>query len=154
MRSRFYMVVLALIMTVFVANEAAAQRGGFGRPGGPGGPGGRGQNNEMMERMRAVSTFPVDRIWHVLSIRMDTTDEQVLQLRAVVKEASSQKDALLVQAGKSEDWEWLREQLEETEKRFDENLKGMLSPDAMKTFDKLVEETSQMAPGGFGKFKR
>ena len=135
-------------MTALVASDATAQRGGFGRMGG------RGQNSEMMEQMRAVSTFPVDRIWYVLSIRMDTTDEQVLQLRAVVKEASTQKAALLEQAQKTEDWEWLREQLEGNEKQFKENLKGMLSSDSMKEFEKLVEESSQMGRRGSGRSRR
>lgn len=109
MRYRLHLAIIGLIMTAFIIDDAAAQRGGFGRGGG------RGQNTAMMERMRAVTTFPVDRIWHVLSIRMETTDAQVLQLRAVVKEASSQKDALVEQATKTEDWNWLREQLEANE---------------------------------------
>lgn len=146
---RPHLLVLGLIMTALVASDATAQRGGFG-----GRMGGRGQNSAMMEQMRAVSTFPVDRIWYVLSIRMDTTDEQVLQLRAVVKEASAQKAALLEQAQKTEDWEWLREQLEGNEKQFKENLKGMLSSDSMKEFEKLVEETSQMGRRGFGRSRR
>ncbi len=148
MRYRLHLAVLGLIMIAFIANDAAAQRGGFGRQGG------RGQNSAMLEQMRAVSTFPIDRIWHVLSIRMDTTDEQVLQLRSVVKEASSQKAALVEQATKSEDWNWLREQLEANEKRFQEKLKGMLSSDEMKTFSKLVEEASQMGRGGSGRSRR
>lgn len=145
---RLHLVVLGLIMTALVAGDANAQRGGFGRMGG------RGQNSAMMEQMRAVSTFPVDRMWYVLSIRMETTDEQVLQLRAVVKEASSQKQALVEQAGKSEDWEWLREQLEENEKQFKENLKGMLSSDEIKAFEKLVEESSTMGRRGSGRSRR
>ncbi|MCY3554201.1 MAG: hypothetical protein OXH56_02655 [Gemmatimonadetes bacterium] len=148
MRYRFHLAVLGLIMTAFIANDVAAQRGGFGRGGG------RGQNNEMMERVRAVSTFPVDRIWHVLSIRMDTTDQQVLQLRAVVKEASSQKVALVEQATKTEDWNWLREQLEANEKQFMENLKGMLSTDEIKTLEQLVEEASRLVPGMQGRSRR
>ncbi len=140
MRYRLHLAILGLILTAFIVNDAAAQRGGFGRGGG------RGQNNDMMERVRAVSTFPVDRIWHVLSIRMDTTDQQVLQLRAVVKEASSQKVALVGQATKTEDWNWLREQLEANEKQFKENLKGMLSADEIKAFEQLVEEASRMVP--------
>ena len=147
MRFRLYLLVLGLIMTALVANDAAAQRGGFGR-------GGRGQNTAMMERMRAVTTFPVDRIWHILSIRMDTTDAQVLQLRAVVKEASSQKDALVEQATKSEDWNWLREQLEANEKQFKEKLKGTLSADEIKAFEKLVEEASALVPGRQGRSRR
>ena len=145
---RPHLLVLGLIMTALVASDAAAQRGGFGRMGG------RGQNSAMMEQMRAVSTFPVDRIWYVLSIRMDTTDEQVLQLRAVMKEASTQKAALLEQAQKTEDWEWLREQLEGNEKQFKENLKGMLSSDSMKEFEKLVDESSQMGRRGSGRSRR
>ena len=148
MRYRLHLAILGLIMTAFIANDVAAQRGGFGRMGS------RGQNNAMMERVRAVSTFPVDRIWHVLSIRMDTTDEQVLQLRAVVKEASSQKVALVEQATKTEDWNWLREQLEANEKQFKENLKGMLSADEIKTFEQLVEEASRMVPGRQGRARR
>jgi len=148
MKYRLHLAILGLILTAFVVNDAAAQRGGFGRGGG------RGQNSDMMERVRAVSTFPVDRIWHVLSIRMDTTDEQVLQLRAVVKEASSQKIALVEQATKSEDWSWLREQLEANEKQFKENLKGMLSADEIKTFDKLVEEASNLMPDRPGRSRR
>lgn len=148
LKSRLYLVALGLIMTAFIANDAAAQRGGFGRWGG------RGQNSAMMERMRSVSTFPVDRIWHILSIRMDTTDEQVLQLRAVVKEASSQKDALVEQAGKTEDWNWLREQLETHEKHFKEKLKGTLSADEIKVFEKLVEAASVLAPGRQGRSRR
>lgn len=148
MRYRLHLAILGLIMTAFVANDVTAQRGGFGRGGG------RGQNNAMIERMRAVSTFPVDRIWHVLSIRMDTTDAQVLQLRAVVKEASSQKTALVEQATKTEDWNWLREQLEANEKQFKENLKGMLSADEIKTFEQLVEEASVLAPGRQGRSRR
>lgn len=140
MKYRLHLAILGLIMTAFIANDAFAQRGGFGRGGG------RGQNSDMMERVRAVSTFPVDRIWHVLSIRMDTTDQQVLQLRAVVKEASSQKVALVEQARNTEDWNWLREQLEANEKQFKENLKGMLSADEIKVFEQLVEETSRMVP--------
>lgn len=140
MKYRLYLAILGLIMTAFIANDVAAQRGGFGRGGG------RGQNSDMMERVRAVSTFPVDRIWHVLSIRMDTTDQQVLQLRAVVKEASSQKVALVEQATKTEDWSWLREQLEANEKQFKENLKGMLSADEIKTFEQMIEEGSRMVP--------
>ena len=148
MRYRLHLAILGLIMTAFVVNDAAAQRGGFGRGGG------RGQNNAMMERMRAVSTFPVDRIWHVLSIRMDTTDEQVLQLRAVVKEASTQKVALVEQATKSEDWTWLREQLEANEKQFKENLKGMLSADEIKTFEQLLAEASNLMPDRQGRPRR
>ncbi len=148
MRYRLHLAILVLIMTAFIANDAAAQRGGFGRGGG------RGQNSAMMERMRAVTTFPVDRIWHILSIRMETNDEQVLQLRAVVKEASSQKDALVEQATKTEDWNWLREQLEANEKQFKENLKGTLSGDEIKAFEKLVEETSVLAPGRQGRSRR
>lgn len=145
---RMHLVVLGLIMTALVASEATAQRGGFGRMGG------RGQNSAMMEQMRAISTFPVDRIWYVLSIRMETTDEQVLALRDVVKEASSQKQALVEQAGKSEDWEWLREQLEENEKQFKENLKGVLSSDEIRAFEKLVEESSPMGRRGSGRSRR
>ena len=148
MKYRLHLAILGLIMTAFIANDAVAQRGGFGRGGG------RGQNSDMMERMRAVTTFPVDRIWHVLSIRMDTTDDQVLQLRAVVKEASSQKIALVEQATKSEDWSWLREQLEANEKQFKENLKGMLSTDEIKAFEQLVEEASSMVPGRLGRSRR
>ena len=149
MRYRLHLAVLGLIMTAFIANDADAQRrGGFGRGGG------RGPDSAMMERVRAVSTFPIDRIWHVLSIRMETSDEQVLQLRSIVKEASSQKDALVEQAGKSEDWNWLREQLEENEKRFNESLKGMLSADEIKTFEKLSEEASRLLPGRSGRFRR
>ena len=140
MRYFLHLAILGLIMTAFIANDAVAQRGGFGRGGG------RGQNSDMMERVRAVSTFPVDRIWHVLSIRMDTTDQQVLQLRAVVKEASTQKIALVEQAAKTEDWNWLREQLEANEKQFKENLKGMLSADEIKAFEQLVEDASRMVP--------
>ncbi|MDE2845517.1 MAG: hypothetical protein OXO51_02290 [Gemmatimonadota bacterium] len=148
MRYRLHLAILGLIMTAFVVNDAAAQRGGFGRGGG------RGLNNAMMERMRAVTTFPVDRIWHVLSIRMDTTDEQVLQLRSVVKEASSQKAALVEQAMKSEDWNWLREQLEANEKQFKENLKGMLSADEFKAFEQLAEEASSLMPDRQGRPRR
>ena len=148
MKLRLHLVLLGLIMTALVANDAAAQRGGFGRGGG------RGQNSAMMERLQAVSTFPIDRIWHVLSIRMDTTDEQVLQLRPVLKEASTQKAALMEQAGKSEDWSWLREQLEANEKQFKEHLKGMLSADEIKTFEKLVEEIARMGQGRQGRFRR
>ena len=148
MRYYLHLVVLGLIITAFIAGDAAAQRRGSGRMGG------RGQNSAMMEQMRALSTFPVDRIWHVLSIRMDTTDEQVLQLRAVVKEISTQKEALVEQATKTEDWNWLREQLEESEKKFKENLKGMLSSDAMKTYEKLVQESSRMGQGGSGRNRR
>ena len=148
MKYRFHLAVLALIMTAFIVNDVAAQRGGFGRGGG------RGQNSALMERMQAVNTFPVDRIWHVLSIRMDTTDEQVLQLRAAVKEASSQKEALVEQATKTEDWSGLREQLEGHEKQFKEHLKGMLSTDEIKTLDKLVEETSRMGQGRQGRSRR
>lgn len=148
MRYRLHLAVLGLIITAFIANEAVAQRGGFGRGGG------RGQNSAMMERMQAVSTFPVDRFWHILSIRMETTDEQVLQLRAVVKEASSQKEALVAQATKTEDWSWLREQLEENEKQFKEKLKATLSADDIKTLDKMAEETSRMMPGRSGRSRR
>lgn len=148
MRYRLHLAILGLIMTAFVVNDAAAQRGGFGRGGG------RGLNNAMMERMRAVTTFPVDRIWHVLSIRMDTTDEQVLRLRAVVKEASTQKAALVEQAMKSEDWNWLREQLEANEKQFKENLRGMLSADEFKTFEQLAEEASSLMPDRQGRSRR
>lgn len=148
MKFRLHLAVLGLIITAFVAHDAVAQRGGFGRGGG------RGQNSAMMERMQSVSTFPVDRIWHVLSIRMDTTDEQVLQLRAVVKEASSQKEALVAQATKTEDWSWLREQLEANEKQFREKLKSTLSADDIKTLDKMVEETSRMMPGRSGRSRR
>lgn len=148
MRYRFHLAVFCLIMTALVANDADAQRGGFGRGGG------RGQNSAMMEQMRAVSTFPVSRIWHVLSIRMETTDEQVLQLRTVVKEASAQKAALTEQAAKSEDWNWLREQLEANEKQFKEHLKGMLSADEIETLEKLSEEVSRMAPGRSARFRR
>lgn len=148
MKYRLHLAVIGLLMIAYIANDAAAQRGGFGRMGG------RGQNSAMLEQMQAMNTFRVDQIWHVLSIRMDTTDDQVLQLRAMVKEASTQKDALLEQARKSEDWKWLREQLEENEKQFKTNLKGVLSSDAMKTFDKLVEEASQMGRGGFGRPRR
>ncbi len=148
MRYRLHLAVLGLIITAFIANEAIAQRGGFGRGGG------RGQNSAMMERMRAVTTFPVDRFWHVLSIRMETTDDQVLQLRAVVKEASSQKEALVAQATKTEDWSWLREQLEENEKQFKEKLKATLSADDIKTLEKMVEETSRMMPGRSGRSRR
>ena len=151
MKYRLHLVVIGLIMMAFIASDTAAQRGGFGRGGGRGQP---GQNSAMMERMRAVSTFPVDRIWHVLSIRMDTTDEQVLKLRSVVKEASSQKVALVEQATKTEDWNGLREQLEANEKQFKENLKGMLSADEIKAFEKLSEETSRMAPGRSGRPRR
>ena len=145
---RPHLLVLGLIMTALVASDATAQRGGFGRMGG------RGQNSAMLEQMRAVSTFPVERIWYVLSIRMDSTDDQVLQLRSAVKEASAQKAALVEQAQKTEDWEWLREQLEGNEKQFKENLKGMLSSDTMKEFEKLVEESSQMGRGGSGRSRR
>ena len=148
MKYRIYLAVIGLMMMAYIANDAVAQRGGFGRAGG------RGQNSAMMEQMRAMNTFRVDQIWHVLSIRMDTTDEQVLQLRALVKEASTQKDALLEQARKTEDWNWLREQLEGNEKQFNTNLKGVLSPEAMKTFDKLVEEASRMGRGGSGRSRR
>ena len=148
MKYRLHLAVIGLMMITCIANDAAAQRGGFGRAGG------RGQNSAMLEQMQAMNTFRVDQIWHVLSIRMETTDDQVLQLRAMVKEASTQKDALLEQARKSEDWKWLREQLEENEKQFKTNLKGVLSSDAMKTFDKLVEEASQMGRGGSGRFRR
>lgn len=148
MKYRLHLAILGLILTAFVVNDAAAQRGGFGRGGG------RGQNSAMMERMQAITTFPIDRIWHVLSIRMDTTDEQVLQLRAVVKEASSQKVALVEQATKSEDWTWLREQLEAKEKQFKENLKGKLSADEIKTFEQLVEEVSSLVPGRQGRSRR
>ena len=148
MKYRLHLAVIGLMMIAYIANDAAAQRGGFGRAGG------RGQNSAMMEQMQAMNTFRVDQIWHVLSIRMDTTDEQVLQLRAMVKEASTQKDALLEQARKTEDWKWLREQLEENEKQFKTNLKGVLSSDAMETFDRLVEEASQMGRGGSGRFRR
>lgn len=141
MKYRLHLAILGLIMTAFIVNDADAQRRGLGRMGG------RGQNSAMMEQMRAVSTFPVAQIWHALSIRMDTTDDQVLQLRAVVKEASSQKVALVEQATKTEDWSWLREQLEEREKQFKESLKGMLSADDFKAFEKLVEEASSIAPG-------
>lgn len=152
MRYRLHLAVLGLIMTAFIVNDADAQRrGGFGRGGGRGQS---GPDSAMMERMRAVSTFPVDRIWHVLSIRMDTTDEQVLQLRAVFKEASSQKEALVAQATKTEDWSWLREQLEANEKQFKEKLKGMLSADDIKTLEKMVEEASLMMPGRSGRFRR
>ena len=147
MRSLMYSVVPCLVLAVWIANDATAQRGGFGRMGG------RGPNSDMMERMQAVSTFPVDRIWHVLSIRMDTTDEQVLKLRAFAKEASTQKDLLMEQAEKSEDWSWLRDRLNETSKQFKENLNGVLSAEEMKTFEKLAEEAEQM-PGGFGRFRR
>ena len=148
MRYRLHLAILGLILTAFIANDAAAQRGGFGRGGG------RGLNSAMMERMRAVTTFPVDRIWHVLSIRMDTTDEQVLQLRAVVKEASTQKIALVEQATKSEDWNWLREQLEANEKQFKENLKGMLSADEFKAFEQLLAEASSLMPDRQGRSRR
>ena len=148
MRYRLHLAIIGLIMTAFIIDDAAAQRGGFGRGGG------RGQNTAMMERMRAVTTFPVDRIWHILSIRMETTDAQVLQLRAVVKEASSQKDALVEQATKTEDWNWLREQLEANEKQFKEKLKGTLSADEIKAFEKLVEEASALAPGRQGRSRR
>ncbi|MYK99166.1 MAG: hypothetical protein F4014_10280 [Gemmatimonadetes bacterium] len=148
MRYRLHLAILGLILTAFIANDVAAQRGGFGRGGG------RGLNSAMMERMRAVSTFPVDRIWHVLSIRMETTDEQVLQLRAVVKDASSQKASLVEHAKKNEDWNWLREQLEANEKQFKENLKGMLSTDEIKTFEKLVEEASSLMPDRQGRSRR
>ena len=148
MRYRLHLALIGLVMITFTASEATAQRGGFGRMGG------RGQNSAMMEQMRAVSTFPVDRIWHVLSIRMDTTDEQVLQLRAVVKEASTQKKALVEQATKTGDWNWLREQLEGNEKQFKENLKGMLSADDFKAFEKLAEEASRIAPGRPGRSRR
>ena len=141
MKYRLHLVLLGLVMIAWIASDADAQRRGLGRMGG------RGQNSAMMEQMRAVSTFPVARIWHVLSIRMDTTDEQVLQLRAVVKEASTQKEALVEQATKAGDWSWLREQLEESEKRFRENLKGMLSADDFEAFEKLEEEASRIAPG-------
>ncbi|MCY3774161.1 MAG: hypothetical protein OXG98_19325 [Gemmatimonadetes bacterium] len=148
MKYRLHLTVLGLIVTAFIASDAVAQRGGFGRGGG------RGQNSAMMERMQAVSTFPVDRIWHVLSIRMDTTDEQVLQLRAVVKEASSQKEALVAQATKTGDWSWLREQLEANENQFKEKLKGTLSADDIKTLEKMVEEASRMMPGRSGRSRR
>ncbi len=140
--------VLCLLVVAWISGDAIAQRGGMGRFGG------RGPNSDMMERMQAVNTFPVDRIWHVLSIRMDTTDEQVLKLRAFAKEATSQKDALLEQAEKSEDWSWLRDQLNETSKQFRENLKGILSAEEMKTFEKLAEEAERMPGGGFGRFRR
>ncbi len=148
MKYRLHLALLGLVMIAYTASEADAQRRGFGRMGG------RGQNSAMMEQMQAVSTFPVTQIWHVLSIRMDTTDEQVLQLRAVVKEASTQKEALVEQARKSGDWNWLREQLEGNEKKFKENLKGMLSADEFKAFEKLAEEASRIAPGRSGRSRR
>ncbi len=152
MKYRLHLAVLVLAMAAFVANDVDAQRrGGFGRGGGRGLS---GQNSAMLERMRAVTTFPIDRLWHVLSIRMDMTDEQVLQLRATVKEASSQKAALVEQATKSEDWNWLREQLEENEKRFNESLKGMLASDTIKTYEKLVEEAARTVRGGSGRLGR
>lgn len=152
MKYRLNLILLGLIMAAFIAADADAQRrGGFGRGGGRGQS---GQNSAMIEQMRAMSTFPVARIWHVLSVRMDTTDEQVLQLRAVVKEASTQKEALVEQATKSGDWSWLSEQLEESEKRFNESLKGMLSSDAMKTYEKLVAESSEMGRGRSGRLRR
>ena len=85
---------------------------------------------------------------------MDTTDEQVLKLRAFAKEASSQKDALMERAKKSEDWSWLRDQLNETSKQFKENLIGILSAEEMKTFEKLAAEAERMPGGGFGRFRR
>ena len=148
MKYRLHLAVIGLIMIAYVANDATAQRRGFGRLGG------RGQNSAMLEQIQAMNTFRVDLIWYVLSLRMDTTDEQVLQLRALAKEASTQKDALLVQARKTEDWNWLREQLEEKEKQFKTDLKGVLPSDVMKTFDKLVEEASQMGRDGAGRFRR
>ena len=85
---------------------------------------------------------------------METTDEKVLKLRALAKEASSQKDALMERAKKSEDWSWLRDQLNETSKQFKENLNGILSAEEMKTFEKLAAEAEQMPGGGFGRFRR
>ena len=148
MKYRLHLAVIGLIMIAYIANDATAQRRGFGRAGG------RGQNSAMLEQIQAMNTFRVDLIWYVLSLRMDTTDEQVLQLRALAKEASTQKDALLEQARKTEDWNWLREQLQENEKQFKTDLKGVLPSDTMKTFDKLVEEVSQMGRGGSGRFRR
>ena len=75
-------------------------------------------------------------------------------MRAVVKEASSQKEALVAQATKTEDWNWLREQLEENEKQFKEKLKAALSSDDIKTLEKMAEETSRMMPGRSGRSRR
>lgn len=134
MRYLVYVFVLFIVLSHWNVGDANAQRNRSGRFGGS------YQEKEIVERMQAVNTFRVERIWYYLGIRMDTTDEQVLQLRIVLKEILSKRDKLFEQAEITEDWGWLRVRLEASQEQFKGALTGILSSEEMKTLETLQKE--------------
>jgi hypothetical protein len=150
MRYRLMAVAFGVVLMLVGTNEAIAQRGGFGGGGGRRG----GPDPAMMERMNALRTFEIEMIWHDLSIRMDTPDTQLLGLRTLVKNASTQKRAMIELAEKSKDWGWVKDQLENSHKQFDKDLKSILSEADMKRYEKLVKEREERASEMMGRFRR
>ena len=154
MKYRMVGVICGLVMMLMVTNETFAQRGGGGGRGGSGGGRRGGPDPAMMERMNALRTFEIEMIWHDLSIRMDTPGAQLMSLRILVKNATAQKQALIEQAEKSEDWGWLKDQLENSHKQLDKDLMDILSDEYMKTYEKLVKEREKRASEMIGRFRR
>ena len=154
MKYRMVGVICGLVMMLMVTNETFAQRGGGGGRGGSGDGRRGGPDPAMMERMNALRSFEIEMIWHDLSIRMDTPGAQLMSLRILVKNATAQKQALIKQAEKSEDWGWLKDQLENSHKQLDKDLMDILSDEDMKTYEKLVKEREKRASEMIGRFRR
>jgi len=154
MKYRMVGLICGLVVMLMVTNETFAQRVGAGRGGSGGGRRG-GPGPAMMGRMNALRTFDIEMIWHDLSIRMDTPGAQLMSLRIFVKNATAQKQALIEQAEKSEDWGWLKDQLENSHKQLAKELMDILSDEDMKTYEKLVKERGKRASAEMiGRFRR
>lgn len=126
---------LSVLLLLTAMADAMAQR-----PGGLGGPGRPGPDPAMMGRMMALRAFDIETIWLDLTFRMDVNDDQIARIRSILQPMWKDREKLVADAQKTNDWEWLQDQLKPMKTRFEEKLKTVLTDDQQKEYTRLEQE--------------
>lgn len=146
------LLIFGMLLVTLTATPSTAQRG-MGGPGGFGGPGmDRGQMEQMRARAEAMQTPDVEWLWATMSFDMELTDEQLSQVKAVLKSAWTQKRTYLADAEKRDaDWKAMVEEMREIEKLVDTQIRNTLTDDQQKQLKDLKKNREKrmeaMRPG-------
>lgn len=144
------------LLTLFVVGlsvpDAWAQRPGG--PGGPGGFGGPGRQGVAINpaRMMALRAFDIETIWTDLSFRITLSDVQLASLRSTLQPMWKNREQLMADAQKTNDWEWLQDQLKPMKAKFEEKLKTVLTEDQQKEYTRLEQERQKRFEEQRGRF--
>ena len=144
-------IALSLATALLVSTQAEAQRGGFFGRGGRGGFD-RGQMEQMRARAETMQRADVAWLWTVMSFNMDLAEGQMASMKNVLKSTWDTKQTYISEAlDRDADWKAMAEEMEELEKRMDNQIEKILSEDQrrqLKEIKKLRRKMMEsMRPG-------